>query len=319
MEKVRKVGIVWCLRKDTDAEVWGEDESLIESQLDEELNKSAFLEIWDESKCFEIIRKLKRSELQRELWDALDIVSSTNELMNKLDISQDELNKAEAELEQRRQKRNLQRKTVKVCGVDFINTEGNLGNLWEHIHENVKDDEFIELDLNCLEKLEDQFHSKSGREIGSHPTNKMKPKPRVTQAMKDLIGSTGEILAYRAMQKLYGIKPSDWISDYSRNRFPGNQTNDGFGCDYRILKDGKTYYVEVKATQTENEVFELGSSEVELAIDTAKRQKKEFIILHVINALSKTPRIRVLPNPYSRKHRNKYKFDEAGFRVRYKA
>ena len=319
LEKVRKMGIVWCLRKDTDAEIWGEDECLVESQLDEDLNKSAFLEIWNETKCFEILRKLKRSELQRELWDALDIVSSTNELMNKLDISQDELNKADAELEQRRQKRNLQRKTVKVCGVDFINTEGNLGDLWEHIHENVKDDEFIEVRLNCLEDLQDQSSSKSRRKTSPRPTIKTRPPARLNQSMKDLIGYAGEIYAYIAMKKIYGIKASNWISNYSRYKFPGNQTDDGFGCDFRFLKDGKTYYVEVKATQSENEVFELGSSEVELAIGTANRQKKEFIILHVINALSKAPRPRVLPNPYSKKHRNKYKFEEAGFRVRYKA
>ena len=319
MEKVRNVGIVWCLRKDTDAEVWGEDECLIESQLDEDINKSAFLEIWDETKCFEIIRKLKRSELQRELWDALDIVSSTNELLNKLDISQDELNEADAQLEQRRQKRKLQSKTVKVCGVDFVNTEGNLGNLWEHIHENVKDDEFIDVNLNCLEDLKDQSSSTIRRKPSPPPKIRTRPTTRLNQSMKDLIGFAGEIYAYKSMQELYGINASNWISNYSRNKFPGNQTNDGFGCDFRFLKDGITFYVEVKATQTENEVFELGSSEVELAIDTANRRKKEFIILHVISALSNTPRIRVLPNPYSRKHRNKYKFEEAGLRVRYKA
>ena len=319
MEKVRKVGIVWCLRKDTDAEVWGEDEFLVESQLDEDLNKSAFLEIWNETKCFEILRKLKRSELQRELWDALDIVSSTNELMNKLDISQDQLNEADSQLEKHRQKRNIQRKTVEVCGIDFVNTEGNLGNLWEHIHENVKDDEFIEVQLNYFEDLEDQSSSNSRRTTSTPPISTTRPTARLNQPMKDLIGYAGEIYAYIAMQKVYGIKASNWISNYSRNKFPGNQTDDGFGCDLRFLKDGKTYYVEVKSTKNENEEFKLGSSEVELAINTAKRRKKEFIILHVINALSKTPRIKVLPNPYSKKYRNKYKFEEAGFRVSYKA
>jgi len=75
--------------------------------------------------------------------------------------------------------------------------------------------------------------------------------------------------------------------------------------------------LEVKATQGEDEAFELGSSEVELAIDSADRRKKEFIIMHVLNALSGTPNIRLLPNPYDKKHRTKYNFEEAGLRVRY--
>ncbi len=42
-------------------------------------------------------------------------------------------------------------------------------------------------------------------------------------------------------------------------------------------------------------LFELGSSEVELAIDSANRRKKEFVILHVLDALSDSPQFRLLP------------------------
>lgn len=73
----------------------------------------------------------------------------------------------------------------------------------------------------------------------------------------------------------------------------------------------------MKATQTEDEAFELGSSEVKLAIDSANSRKKEFVILHVLDALSDSPQFRFLPNPYDRKYKDKYKFEEAGLRVRY--
>ena len=73
----------------------------------------------------------------------------------------------------------------------------------------------------------------------------------------------------------------------------------------------------MKATQSEDEVFELGSSEVELAIELANRRKKKFIILHVLDALSDTPYFRLLPNPYDKKYNAKYRFEEAGLRVRY--
>ena len=41
------------------------------------------------------------------------------------------------------------------------------------------------------------------------------------------------------------------------------------------------------------------------------------MILHVLNALSDEPIIRFLPNPYDKKQKNKYRFEEAGLRVRY--
>ena len=142
----------------------------------------------------------------------------------------------------------------------------------------------------------------------------------MSQSMKNLIGLAGEIHAFRALQKIYGIDavgPTSWISENSRNKYPENTTHDGFGCDFIIHKDDKEYFVEVKATQEENETFQLGSSEVELAIDSSNRRIKEFLILHVLNALTDAPKFRLLPNPYDRKHRDKYKFEEAGLRVRY--
>ena len=69
--------------------------------------------------------------------------------------------------------------------------------------------------------------------------------------MKKTIGLTGEIHAFRSLKKTYGseiIKPSSWISENSRYVYPGNNVDVGFGCDFIILKNNKTIYVEVKAS-----------------------------------------------------------------------
>lgn len=140
--------------------------------------------------------------------------------------------------------------------------------------------------------------------------------------MKDLVGLAGEIHAFRGLQKAYGVEiaePGSWISKNSRYKYPENTTNDGFGCDFVIHNNGKTHYVEAKATQAEDEAFELSSSEVELAIDSANQRKKKFVILHILHALGDEPTLRLLPNPYDRKHRAKYYFEEAGLRVRYES
>ena len=138
--------------------------------------------------------------------------------------------------------------------------------------------------------------------------------------MKDLLGLAGEIHAYRALQKEYGseiVGPHTWRSENSRHRFPGNTTNDGYGCDFVVRVDGKTHYIEVKATQGDQAGFELGPTEVRLALEKAHRRKETFHVLHVMDVLSREPVLRMLPNPFAPRHRAKYVFEDAGFRVRY--
>ena len=81
--------------------------------------------------------------------------------------------------------------------------------------------------------------------------------------------------------------------------------------------DGKTHYYEVKASQSDDESFEMGSSEIRLALGCAKGWKRQFRIIHVLNALTDSPILRILPNPYDSKQQDRYRFEEAGLRVRY--
>jgi hypothetical protein len=320
LESIQKSALAWCIRENADVGMWGQDNVIFETQLADYFSKTAFVEGWNETICFKLIGKLNQSQVHEGFWTALGMSSTVSELMDRLGISDADMAKARDRLEERKQKQELQKRTVKVCGVDFVNSEENLNNLWEHILGAIEDDNVATADLIALEELKEQGASKKRKNANKKPTNKKKPKGRMSQAMKDLVGLAGEIHAFRALQKTYGtqtVGPSSWISENSRHKYPENATDDGYGCDFVIHKNGKTHCVEVKATQAEDEAFELGSSEVELAIDSANRRKKEFVILHVLDALSDSPRFRLLPNPYDRKHRNKYRFEEAGLRVRY--
>lgn len=320
LEGIQKSALAWCIRENADVGMWGQDNDIFETQLADDFAKTAFVDVWNEAMCFKLVGKLNQSQVHEGFWTALGMSSTVNELMDRLGISDAEIAKARDRLEERKQKQELQKKTVKVCGMDFVNSDENLINLWDHILGAIEDDSVATADLTDLEELKEQGASKKRKKGNKKPTNKKKPKGRMSQAMKDLVGLAGEIHAFRALQKFYGVEtvgPSSWISENSRHKYPENTTDDGYGCDFVIHKNGKTHYVEVKATQAEDEAFELGSSEVELAIDSANRRKKEFVILHVLDALSDSPQFRLLPNPYDRKYRDKYKFEEAGLRVRY--
>jgi hypothetical protein len=320
LEQVQKIAIAWCIREAADAGIWEESNDFFEVQLTEDFSGTAFIDIWDEAMCFTILRKINQEHAHEELWTTLRVSSNVHDMIERLGISDADLTEAHGNLEHRKKKRELLKKTVEVCGSDFVNTEGELANLWDHILEAIEDNDVAEVNLTSVEELKDQATTKKRKKRNKVPTSKKKSKGRMSQSTKDLIGLAGEIHGYRALLKVYGkdaIGPHSWISENSRHKYPENSTNDGFGCDFIVHNNGKDHYIEVKATQGEDEAFELGSSEVELAIDSANRRKKEFIILHVLDALSENPKFRLLPNPYDRKHREKYQFEEAGLRVRY--
>jgi len=109
---------------------------------------------------------------------------------------------------------------------------------------------------------------------------------------EDLMEWFGEMHAYRALQNSYGadvVTPSCWKSENSR--YSTRRTRPTMDTDATSLfRRVEIHYIEVKATQGDDNSFELGSTEVELAIDKANRRKESFHILHVVNALSETPR-----------------------------
>ena len=220
---VQKLAIVWCIKNDIDTGEWAHDDEQLMEQLEREFTETAFIDSWDEEACLRLLGKLTRSEEHGKLWDALDKVTDLPELMEKLAVSTEELEAADEQLEQSRQQRDLQKKTVSVCGADFINTGDNLNYLWDHVIQAIKDDDVAIVDLGDLEELNEQNLLKTKPRKRRKPNEGKKPKVRMSQAVKDLLGLTGEIHAYRALQKVYGsiiVGPSCWISENSLQRFP---------------------------------------------------------------------------------------------------
>ena len=94
------------------------------------------------------------------------------------------------------------------------------------------------------------------------------------------------------------------------------------GCDFVVALQDRTYHIEVKASEGESESFTLGSSEIRLAMELAKksrrRRKEIFLILRVSNALSEAPSFQLLQNPYDQKYQTLFVIEEADARVRYR-
>ena len=257
----------------------------------------------------------------KPFWDALDNSDKLSDLLISINIKEEELKRVEGTLEEIKNRSEKRKRVVSVCGKDFDNTEENLPQLFNHIEGEISADSLPDINFEDIASL-NEIREKGKKNTGEvKKERRLKPRGRTSQAMKNLVGLAGEILAYRILRKKYGtiiVNPSCWISENSIFKFPGNSVSDRYGCDFKIKHHKKTYFIEVKATQSDDEIFEMGPSEIEKAIEVVKRRREEFLILHVTEVLSETPKFRLLPNPYEKKYSKMYKFFNSGLKIQYK-
>ena len=246
--------------------------------------------------------------------------SQSNPLFSDAEVVDTISNADTTIVEEIKNKAEKTKRVVSVCGKNFDNTEDNLSQLFNHIEGEIHDNCMPDIDLTDIAKL-NEIKEKTRKKAGLSKKERLsKPKGRMSQAMKNLVGLAGEIHAYRVLRNKYGstiVNPSSWISENSTFKFPGNSVSDAYGCDFKIKHKKKTYFIEVKATQGDEEVFELGLSEIRRAVEVANRRKEKFIIFHITDALSDSPEFRFLPNPYDKKYSKLYRFFEAGLKIKF--
>ncbi|WP_238782734.1 protein NO VEIN domain-containing protein [Streptomyces monomycini] len=134
----------------------------------------------------------------------------------------------------------------------------------------------------------------------------------LTNAQREAIGYVGEWYAYQWLCARYPDRLDEtcWVSSNRRKAFPGPSGDDNLGFDFRIGSGSRPYLYEVKATRSEGGRFELGSSEVRAARQHAGNDHWRLLV--VTHAL--TPHkmaIQVLPNPYGKRGRGRYR-EEGG-------
>jgi hypothetical protein len=323
-----EIGLAWAVKERlVSASNWQERATSSTAALTELLATDGYLRELTEEDIINVLRALPHESEANLVWDALSSIHRIEALISTLKLEPGDLESAAARLEALKVAQEERKRQVEVCGRPFQNRETNLGALWAHICSAIPDKGLLEiakLQVSDEAVLEDVV-ARSPR--GSRKRSQNEPSdvhPRLSKSMEELIGLSGEIHAYRFLQAAYGaqrVGPSCWISGNSLHVFPGNASDDAKGCDFILEIEGKTYHIEVKASLAEDESFRLGSSEIRLAVDMSKtirrRQKQHFKILHVLNALSKRPKFRVLPNPYDQRYEGRFFIEEADARIRY--
>lgn len=320
LQTIQKAGIVWCHRHDISFSFWNRNETDFLEFIEPSLEQEGYLDIWNDEKVFAICNKIPHGEEMKLFCDVLFNSDNLSFFMNSMDIKGEDLSTVEKKIEEIKNKAEKTKRVVNVCGKDFDNTEDNLSQLFNHIEDKIHNDLLPDIDLTNIAKLNEMKEKTKEKARESKKERRSKPKGRMSQTMKNLVGLAGEIDAYRVLRKKYGptvVNPSSWISENSIFKFPGNSVSDDYGCDFKINLNKKTYFIEVKATQGDEEVFELGLSEIRRAVEVANRRKEKFLIFHITDALSDSPNFRFLPNPYDRKYSKLYQIFNAGLKIQY--
>jgi len=247
-------------------------------------------------------------------------------LRSSLGITDQDLNDADASLAAERAEALRRRQVVQVCGEDFDASDENRSLLWRFLQERVDFQRLAAkspMDLGRPAALLPAGIGKARERKETLNPRPTKPLQRQPKAVDELIGLAGEIYVFEMLRHKYGadvVTASSWISSNSRHVFEDNPANDGAGCDFAFTSGGRSYKVEVKASAGDEPAFTLGSSEIALAMELAKRKKgrrDRFVLVHVRNALSASPEAVVLPNPYNSDGTGVFRIDQADARIRY--
>ncbi|MCW5253447.1 sacsin N-terminal ATP-binding-like domain-containing protein [Streptomyces sp. SHP 1-2] len=140
----------------------------------------------------------------------------------------------------------------------------------------------------------------------------------LTTAQREAIGYVGEWYAYQWLCVRYpdSMDETCWVSGNRRKAFPGPSGDDGLGFDFQVGSGSRPYLYEVKATGGEGGRFELGESEVRAARQHAGNDRWRLLV--VTHAL--TPHkmaIQMLPNPYGKRGRGRYREEGGALRFSY--
>lgn len=325
--ELQEAGLAWALaRGSPHAADWAARSERYLASLSQDVDASGFTQLWTNDYVWTLLQRLPSDAESTPFWAEVAAAVSFADLVMRLGLTSDDLGSAAKRLDAAREEARRRSRIVTVCDKDFDASEENFTRLYSHIcsadpASNVRERRSVDLAKfsELLTREPRRFQAK-----GSEGPKAKAASKRLSRAMENLIGLSGEIHAFRMLQERYGtstVSAISWISGNSIFVFPDNKADDSRGCDFVMTFQGRTYHVEVKSSEGEQESFTMGSSEIRLAMELAKRSRRRrevYVVLRVANALSGAPSFELLPNPYDPRYQSQFVIEEADARVRYR-
>ncbi|MFD0894730.1 hypothetical protein KBB96_05065 [Luteolibacter ambystomatis] len=310
---------------DRDLSKWRDFSRQARAGMGDVFESDAYGESWTPERVWTLARTGAQT-LGGESWRGLlQRVSSLEELRVSSGLTAADLERAREQIEHARVAEKIKRAKVSICGEEFDMSDDNAKALMDHIESRVPAAALAEATLADLAKPHRLSNLparwKRGGSGGGGGGGR-RSRRQAQEASDDLTGFCGEIHVYRWLGEVYSravVSSDSWISSYAGRVFPENEVDDGAGCDFRFTADGVKYHLEVKSSTGSDESFLLGASEIELAKYLAGSKRHGiFRIVRVIDALSESPRIVVLPNPYEKRFSQASRIDGGNVWVRFK-
>lgn len=329
LARLQQIGLAWAFESNyANPSDWESRVDTYLEKLSADIEATAFMHVWGEHEIWALVQRVPADAPSVSFWSVVATANDLEDLVVSLGLSNEALGNANSKLDTLRESASRRNRLVEVCGNEFDNTDENLSGLWSHICAALPPDTLSELAPIDIKKpiLLDDVTKRAKRSRNPEEPVNRPPLKRQTKSMESLIGLSGEIHAFRMLQNQYGasaVSPASWVSGNSALVFPDNKTDDGRGCDFVIVLQDRTHYIEVKSSEGDQESFTLGSSEIRLAMELAKksrkRRKQTFAVLRVLNVLTSAPSFQLLPNPYDSRYQSLFVIEEADARVRYQS
>ncbi len=136
----------------------------------------------------------------------------------------------------------------------------------------------------------------------------------------EFVGFLGECVVYYWLKKHLPKQDIDsaWVSKNKNKLLPGSG-DDNLGYDFVIKYKKQSWYLEVKTSVGDPQIFHMGESEVRFASKVANQRGNNYKIVYVSNIdnSSKTD-IEILPNPMAVAGKKSYSIGGKGFRITFK-
>lgn len=156
----------------------------------------------------------------------------------------------------------------------------------------------------------------SASRASAQGTSRQAPQ-RMSDIQRNALGLAGEMIAYHWLSERDPGQVDElcWKSRSCSLALRGRTGDDGLGYDFEVPRAEGTVMYEVKATQGEAGMIELGETEVRCAQEHARTDRWRLLIVEEV--LSDSPRIRMLPNPFRSDSRSMYSFVGNSVRLRF--
>jgi len=236
LTRLQEIGLAWALESSYPSPAdW---ESRVDSYLDNlsaAIDAMAFTHRWSAVEIWAMVQRLPVDPPSASFWSALAVSKDFDDFIVKLGLTGEALGNARSQLNELKESASRRNRVVDICGKEFDNTDENLGALWSHICSALPPESLSQLtpvDLKASVPLAEVTKRATGPRVPRESVNRP-PLKRLTKAMENLIGLSGEIHAFRMLQNRYGnsaVSAANWVSSNSTLVFRDNKTDDGRGC-----------------------------------------------------------------------------------------